>query len=348
MKKTLLSVIAISLFVIGNAQVVIDYYSHAPIAGDAISFSQAQFVQPGNSGRNITWDFSNVEFLKVYKTSFQFQAGDEDAQKFSIKPTNILEENGTKYFHLLTQNSYTNVGNLNPDFSVDYSQPMTRMMYPFEYSNNYDGNIKAIALYKENMHIDISGTYSITADAYGVMVLPGNVKKNVLRVKQYSKTVEASMCSDIHIESTRYSWYSAEDRYPIMTTIIQEYIYTNGNIVNKEETWINNNVLQQPQVAGIENIQSGNQTQELKFNVFPNPFKESVQITFTLPEASDVSIAVYGIIGNKVSTVQQKIATKAGSYSYNLNDSELNLKPGLYFVRLEVDGKTYTAKIVKN
>ncbi len=130
--------------------------------------------------------------------------------------------------------------------------------------------------------------------------------------------------------------------------MIQEQRYTDGIIVKKEETWMNDNVLMQNQPLVNDIAQSTVIQQDVKFNVFPNPFNESVQLSYVLPSESDGSLAIYGMLGNKICTIQKKTSNKAGSYIHNLNNSELNLNPGLYFVRLEVNGQVYISKMVKN
>lgn len=348
MKKSIFIIALISIFVVGKAQVVIDYHSHAPIKGDVVNFSEAAFVDPGQSGKNVIWDFSKVVFTGKSSNSMHFEASDAIASVFNVRPTNILEENGNKYFHVLNSNSYSIIGITNEDFVVNYDSPVTRMTYPFSFTNRIEGNIKGVATYKGNSQINISGNYSVVSDAYGVILLPGGIKKNVLRVTNHTLTIEASMCSDVTIESTKYTWYSAEDRYPVATILVQEQRYTDGRIVKKEETWINDNVLKQNQPAVNNIAQNTLNQQDVKFNVFPNPFKESVQISYSLPNESEVSLAIYGMLGNKISTIQKKTSNKAGSYIHNLNNSELNLNPGLYFIRLEVNGQVYISKIVKN
>jgi hypothetical protein len=248
----------------------------------------------------------------------------------------------------LNSNSYSVIGITNEDFIVNYEEAVTRMIYPFSFSNSIEGNIKGVATYKGNYQINISGKYSVMSDAYGVIILPNGSKKNVLRVTNHTTTIEASMCSDVTIESTKHTWYSAEDRYPVATVLVQEQRFTDGRIVKKEETWMNDNVLMQNQPLVNDIAQSAVIQQDVKFNVFPNPFKELVQISYVLPSESDVSLAIYGMLGNKISTIQKKTTHKAGLYNHNLNNSELNLNPGLYFVRLEINGQVYISKMVKN
>ncbi len=78
-------------------------------------------------------------------------------------------------------------------------------------------------------------------------------------------------------------------------------------------------------------------------NNFPNPLKSNTIITYNLKStAGKVVIRVYDVIGQNVRTFNQD-ALKAGIYRINWtgdNDKGSQLKNGLYFYTLEVDGRT--------
>ncbi|MEJ2536021.1 MAG: T9SS type A sorting domain-containing protein, partial [Calditrichia bacterium] len=65
---------------------------------------------------------------------------------------------------------------------------------------------------------------------------------------------------------------------------------------------------------------------------YPNPFNPSTTIEFNLPIASEVSLKIFNILGEEVTTlVSDKL--KAGSYSYEWNGTE-QLASGIYIYRL--------------
>jgi hypothetical protein len=69
---------------------------------------------------------------------------------------------------------------------------------------------------------------------------------------------------------------------------------------------------------------------ELRPN-FPNPFSQSTTISYTLPGPSDVNLAVYDVLGRRVSTIVDE-RQEAGSYSLRWEAG--NIAGGTYFVRL--------------
>jgi len=71
-------------------------------------------------------------------------------------------------------------------------------------------------------------------------------------------------------------------------------------------------------------------------SVYPNPFNPTATIRIGLPEASDVKITVYNIIGREVWKYDSGIMN-AGYHNITFNAG--NLSSGIYFVRAVVPGK---------
>ena len=72
-----------------------------------------------------------------------------------------------------------------------------------------------------------------------------------------------------------------------------------------------------------------------------NPFNPVTTIKFSLPERSNVNLAVYDILGNKVEQLIQKEKT-AGIHSVDFNSK--NLSSGVYFYTLKTSAGYSAAK----
>lgn len=81
---------------------------------------------------------------------------------------------------------------------------------------------------------------------------------------------------------------------------------------------------------------------------YPNPFLDRTKIEYTLPKISDVNIAVYNILGAKVSTLLNK-RQNPGRYTMTWDgrdDSGDKLPSGFYFLRLEAGEYKGTRKLL--
>ena len=79
---------------------------------------------------------------------------------------------------------------------------------------------------------------------------------------------------------------------------------------------------------------------------FPNPFNPTTTIQYELPQAADVELTVYNVVGQPVRTLVAEHQS-AGRYAVEwdaTNDSGHSLSSGLYFYRLEAGGEFLKVK----
>lgn len=76
---------------------------------------------------------------------------------------------------------------------------------------------------------------------------------------------------------------------------------------------------------------------------YPNPFNPSTTIKFTVPKESDVSIGVYSVLGQLVTTLVND-RMKAGSYSIQFNGR--GFSSGMYFYRIMAGDYCDTKKML--
>jgi subtilisin family serine protease len=81
---------------------------------------------------------------------------------------------------------------------------------------------------------------------------------------------------------------------------------------------------------------------------YPNPFNPETQIAFVLPARATVSLAVFNILGERVTTLVQG-ELPAGEQRFVWNGRGRDGRPaasGVYFYRLEVGAQVYTGKML--
>jgi len=81
-------------------------------------------------------------------------------------------------------------------------------------------------------------------------------------------------------------------------------------------------------------------------SVSPNPISNSALINFTIIKKINVSISLYNILGEKVSSISET-EYSPGDYSITFNKTE-NLTAGTYFIKFDTNNSSEKTKIVLN
>ena len=80
----------------------------------------------------------------------------------------------------------------------------------------------------------------------------------------------------------------------------------------------------------------------------PNPFTGSTQVSYTLLESQEITLAVYDVMGRKVATLVSG-ARSAGDHAVawaGLDDRGRKVEPGMYFTRLDAGAVTESRGLV--
>ena len=110
-------------------------------------------------------------------------------------------------------------------------------------------------------------------------------------------------------------------------------------------TWLGLTIFEYLGVIGIEKRDNGKLiVKDVKlFQNHPNPFNPSTTIEFDLPKSSEVTLKVFNVLGEEVTTlVSDRLS--AGSFSYEWDAS--NLASGVYLYRLQAGSYVETRKMI--
>ncbi len=93
----------------------------------------------------------------------------------------------------------------------------------------------------------------------------------------------------------------------------------------------------------VTSISNTDLAKENKINVYPNPFRDDVTVTYSLYENAEVKLEIYNLLGVKEQSI---VNTKQlpGDYKFTL-DNDLN--SGVYFISLTINGKSSSQRIIK-
>ncbi len=102
------------------------------------------------------------------------------------------------------------------------------------------------------------------------------------------------------------------------------------------------------QFSGVSDKQTIQPVSWELHGAYPNPFNPSTTLSFTAPRTSEVTLAVYDVLGRKVATLMDGVV-QAGRQQViwqGHSDQGMPVASGTYFVRLEGDGVNLTRKMV--
>ncbi|MAO65813.1 MAG: glucose sorbosone dehydrogenase [Balneola sp.] len=75
---------------------------------------------------------------------------------------------------------------------------------------------------------------------------------------------------------------------------------------------------------------------------YPNPFNPSTQITYQLPEAADIELSVFNMLGQKIRVLE---STRKAAGSYTISFDASSLTSGVYIYQLQSGSTTLTRKM---
>ncbi len=163
-----------------------------------------------------------------------------------------------------------------------------------------------------------------TTNGYSVeMIIPQNTKSGLILAEGDSIGLR------LLFENMESSW----DNW---ATAFEQYSFVNVKLVG---------------TTGLENKTVNGQIPD-EFSLeqnYPNPFNPVTTIYYSLPKTSDVTIAVFNMLGQKVKTLIDAKDQKAGVYNvvWNGKDQfENQVSSGIYFYCIRADNFTRTKKMI--
>ncbi len=215
-----------------TAQISLNRANNYPQIGDSFTriVCDTQGITEGESGENVTWDFSDLTILGT-GTSGTYLEPSETGVAADFPDANLAQDAGNNVylFYNVSDTEVAHLGYNNEGFVLTYTEPQIEKVFPFTYGDS-NTNV-ATRVYGDNTG---TATTEINADAYGTLILPSGSFENVLRVHTVV-TVEdvASDGSIFSFMSDTYEWYIAD--YPTSIFSIANSSNSNG----QESTLVN-------------------------------------------------------------------------------------------------------------
>lgn len=86
-------------------------------------------------------------------------------------------------------------------------------------------------------------------------------------------------------------------------------------------------------------------TEEKSLSIYPNPFTQNFEVELFLTQDSDVELALYDALGKEI--IAHHTKESQGAFKYTIVTSQLNLSNGIYWLKVKVNEKEFSKKVIK-
>ncbi len=291
----------------GTAEITVQVINTAP---DAPSNVQAI---AGNQKIAVEWSPSSGEFVSGYNVYWGTESGSYGADFNAADNTShTIEElsNGATYYIAVT--AYDDVGN-ESEFSPEVEA--TPQLSPLLTTPQHEA---------EDISLNSEFTWEpiVDADTYHLQVSLDTEFDSIIVNQEGIEEVMYILEEDLE-SGTSYYWH-------VRASI-------GGELSAWSETWM----FTTQQVTSIDANDLPHEFTLLQN--YPNPFNPSTIIQFGLPQAADVRLEVFNMVGQRVAMLENGRRT-AGWHAIQFDAS--GLSSGIYIYRIQTDSWTQTRKML--
>lgn len=287
-----------------------------PEYGDRFTTKKGQYIAPGNSGGNQTWDLSALTITNTSVVNATYPSW-EYASNFS---SNLYLD----FYCQVSSTRLKKTGGQEIIGKIGYDDPQDLLRFPFAVNDSFTDLYEGKNYSKNFGTHYVTGTTTVIYDGWGTLILPTGTITNVARVHTVKKyVIDHSSLVTINEE---YGWYKNGQHLPVagvrtMTSsevpLVQPYsFYTEYELIP----------------VGMKELN----TKEHELVVFPNPASAILKIK---GGAKRESITVIDCQG-KIMNVECLVADE-NSVSINIS----TFTNGLYSILIrENDGRISSSK----
>jgi hypothetical protein len=349
MKQLFITFIINLLFFNLQAQ-TLDGHRNSFRAGDVIIKQQVEFKDPGASGKDIIWDFSNLNSINdKYQLTYFYPDKSDSSHVTGV-------EHQTYYHYELKSDTIWLTGYENRTTKMDYQFPEALLRFPFRYGDTLRTTFNGKGLYCQKIDLVAGGYTKVSIDATGKLITPENdTLKNVLRIlriKEFSDIGADSV--QMHTDSIRmrmetYQWFARGSRYPVFETIKTFTILKDSMLENFSTSFYFSSVKREQLQEDLANSNLQNDTSDpdnilINCSMYPNPVTTDLTVNYELSVDAHVSFLLCDISGLPWANVPNRSLT-AGLQQQKISMGGLH--SGDYGLYISVNNKVYKRTIIK-
>ena len=323
----------------------------SPASADSLQKCRIRSFSPGSGGRGKVWDFSGKLGSKM------------SAQvKFMKDSTGVMSfiEPGRIGYYRTASDCLTLTGSESPLHKREYAAGKLSLKFPLEYGDSIGMPFRCDGMYCGDHPFREVGTRAVKVDGEGSIVLAeGDTIRNVLRVHAIDSY---SICMDIdtaaldtarltQVIDERFEWYLPASQYPIIEDVASTTYHNMEVIGTTKQAWCN----LPEELAAIyitPDEEDGTNEQEgfpdgglqnpdiIHYNI--GTVGKVINMSYDLDEDATITTIVANHMGF-LSMYDQWTQEAGQGYSAQIDCS--GLRPGIYILYINVNGKVYSEKV---
>ncbi len=320
---------------------------------EKVQLNESDF-NPGTPGIGKVWILDNLS-----GTPFKIKVDSASSNQFynEFPSADIVIENdyigtssrdfGDIHYHFYQKNSgvMTKIGRVDLDtitgeehvnkFSNAEEKMDNILFYNHEFSDTWEGSYNHPL---NNIPVFWSdGMTSCLVDSKGKLRVSGFILEDVYRIKrERTYTERASFITPKDYKTISYEWWI--ENVPVPIAYMEHIVSVDGSAPDQYFAYY----LDKSHYLPIGEEEIATQVNEVK--MYPNPVNDYVNFKFNLKQESMVKISLLDGSGRVVSEIMEE-HKRAGEINVS---SYLNVPPGMYMVRFDIEGETIVKRLAVN
>lgn len=318
---------------------------------DSLQKNRIRFFFSGKGGRDKVWDFSG-----------KLNSKESSQVKFVKDSTGVVSvlEPGKNLYYRTTPDTLILFGSESPLEKREYDRVKIAKRFPLEFGDSIMMPFRCEGMYCGNHPFREIGTTIVKVDADGSMILREN--ESINNVRRVHTIDSYSICMDIdaaaldtaqltQVIDERYEWYLPNSQYPIIETVTST-TYLNMDVIgttkyaycnlpeDQSDYYVTPEDENEPENPDGTSDEGQQIPDVIHYNIETNG--KVVQITYDLDDDAAITTIVANHMGMLCMSRQW---TQPAGQGYSVQIDCNGLRPGIYILYINVNGKVYSEKV---
>ena len=356
MKTTIHAILSLTLSVVAMLCAMpvhgqVNLTAMAPLSTDSLMKCSIRYFSPGKGGRDMVWDFSDK--LRSKESSQVMFMTD------SIGVLSIVEPGRTSHYRP-TGDTLMLSGRESALEKRDYVDGKVSGRFPLAYNDSLAKAFRCEGMYCGDHPFREVGTTVVKVDGSGSIVLAeGDTLRDVMRVHSVDSysicmapdTAALDTARLTQVIDERHEWYLPQSQYPIIEDVTSTTYYNMDVVGTTRRAWCNLPEDQAARYVTPDDSDGTDDQEGFPDEDLPTPDiihysvetqGKTVVIRYDLDQEATIATIVANHMGFLFLSRQW---TEEAGQGYTVQLDCNGLRPGVYILYINVNGKVYSGKV---